>query len=88
MCFCRVLGCAVKSLDPQGCLLFTYATKEYTGSDEFEGYKEFSGEQLYYSHKTPQELYKDLMNTGFKILSADYRAIGGETFLRVAAKPD
>ena len=39
-------------LNPRGRALFTYATKEYTGSDEFDGYKEFLGEQLYYSHKT------------------------------------
>ncbi len=75
-------------LKPRGCLLFTYATKEYTGADEFEGYKEFLGEQLYYSHKNTADLYKDLINTGFKIVSADYRAIGGETFLWVTAKPD
>jgi len=75
-------------LNPQGRALFTYATKEYTGSDEFDGYKEFLGEELYYSHKTPQDLYKDLINAGFKIVSADYRAIGGETFLWVTVKPD
>ncbi len=75
-------------LKPRGCLLFTYATKEYTGYDEFDGYKEFLGEKLYYSHKTPKDLYKDLINAGFKILSADYRAIGGETFLWVTVKPD
>jgi hypothetical protein len=46
------------------------------------------GEELYYSHKTPQDLYKDLINAGFKIVSADYRAIGGETFLWVTVKPD
>jgi cyclopropane fatty-acyl-phospholipid synthase-like methyltransferase len=75
-------------LNPLGRALFTYATKEYTGTDEFDDYKEFLGEQLYYSHKTPQDLYKDLMNAGFKILSSDYRAIGGETFLWVTVKPD
>ena len=75
-------------LNSQGRALFTYATKEYTGSDEFDGYKEFLGEELYYSHKTPQDLYKDLINAGFKIVSADYRAIGGETFLWVTVKPD
>ena len=48
----------------------------------------FLGEELYYSHKTPQDLYKDLINAGFKIVSADYRAIGGETFLWVTVKPD
>ena len=75
-------------LNPRGCLLFTYATKEYTGSDEFDGYKEFMGQQLYYSHKTSKALYKDLINSGFKITSTDYRDIGGETFLWVTVKPD
>lgn len=75
-------------LRPRGKMLFTYATKEYTGSDEFDGYKEFLGQELYYSHKTPDELYADLENTGFNIDSADYREIGGETFLWVTvSKP-
>lgn len=68
-------------LCPEGKLLFTYATKEYTGSGEFDGYKEFLGQQLYYSHKTPEALRADLENTGFRIVSQDYREIGGETFL-------
>lgn len=68
-------------LSPGGKVLFTYATKEYTGSEEFDGYKEFLGQQLYYSHKTPEALWSDLENTGFRIESQDYREIGGETFL-------
>lgn len=75
-------------LCPNGKALFTYATKEYTGSDEFEGYKEFLGQQLYYSHKSPEALYDDLKKTGFEIESADYRNIGNETFLWVTvSKP-
>jgi len=70
-------------LCPEGKMLFTYATKEYTGSGEFDGYKEFLGQQLYYSHKTPEALRADLENTGFRIVSQDYREIGGETFLWV-----
>ena len=35
-------------LRPKGKALFTYATKEYTGSDEFDGYKEFMKQKLYY----------------------------------------
>ena len=41
-------------LKPGGRSLFTYATKEYTGSEIFNGYKEFMGEQLFYSHTTPR----------------------------------
>jgi cyclopropane fatty-acyl-phospholipid synthase-like methyltransferase len=75
-------------LCPQGKMLFTYATKEYTGSDEFDGYKEFLGQELYYSHKRPAALWADLENTGFHIESKDYREIGGETFLWVTvSKP-
>ncbi|MEN6331553.1 MAG: class I SAM-dependent methyltransferase [Smithella sp.] len=75
-------------LCPQGKMLFTYATKEYTGRDEFDGYKEFLGQQLYYSHKTPDALWSDLEMTGFHIESRDYREIGGETFLWVTvSKP-
>ncbi len=70
-------------LCPQGKMLFTYATKEYTGSDEFDGYKEFMGQELYYSHKHPAALWADLENAGFNIESRDYRKIGGETFLWV-----
>lgn len=70
-------------LRPQGKMLFTYATKEYTGSDEFDGYKEFLGQELYYSHKRPDDLWADLENAGFHIEARDYREIGGETFLWV-----
>ncbi|HPK54174.1 MAG TPA: class I SAM-dependent methyltransferase [Smithellaceae bacterium] len=70
-------------LRPGGKALFTYATKEYTGSPEFDGYKEFLGEKLYYSHKSPEMLYADLEKTGFRIISRNYREIGGETFLWV-----
>jgi len=70
-------------LRPQGKALFTYATKEYTGSIEFDGYKEFMGQKLYYSHKTPDKLYADLERIGFNIESIDYRNIGKEIFLWV-----
>ncbi len=75
-------------LCPEGMALFTYATKEYTGSDEFDGYKEFMGHELYYSHKTPDELRTDLQTIGFVVESWDYRDIGGEIFLWVTvSKP-
>jgi cyclopropane fatty-acyl-phospholipid synthase-like methyltransferase len=70
-----------KWLRPKGKALFTYATKEYTGSIEFDGYKEFMGQQLYYSHKSPDKLYADLERIGFIIESSDYRDIGNEIFL-------
>lgn len=75
-------------LRPGGKVLFTYATKDYTGQDEFDGYIEFMGQELYYSHKTPEKLFKDLGNIGFDIVATDYRDIGNEVFLWVTvAKP-
>lgn len=68
-------------LRPGGKALFTYATREYTGRDEFDGGKQFLGEELYYSHKTPHALFDDLDAAGLDIVSRDYREIGGETFL-------
>lgn len=72
-------------LRPGGKVLFTYATREYTGRDEFDGCKEFLGKQLYYSHKTPESLKADLECAGLVVESLDYRDIGGETFLWVTA---
>ncbi len=70
-------------LRPGGKALFTYATKAYTGSDEFDGTKRFMGEDLYYSHKRPEALYADLERIGFAIEAKECREIGGETFLWV-----
>lgn len=72
-----------KWLKPGGHALFTYATKDYTGSSEFDGYKEFMDQKLFYSHKHTDVLFTDLENIGFNIQSADNRTIGGETFLWV-----
>lgn len=75
-------------LKPGGLALFTYATKEYTGEDIFNGFKEFMSEKLFYSHTTPENLTATLKSAGFKIESLQYRNIGGETFLWVTiAKP-
>jgi cyclopropane fatty-acyl-phospholipid synthase-like methyltransferase len=73
-------------LRPRGTMLFTYATKEYTGSDEFDGYVTFMRQEVYYSHTTPEKLYAMLKKTGFRIESKEYRQIGGETFLWVMVK--
>jgi cyclopropane fatty-acyl-phospholipid synthase-like methyltransferase len=75
-------------LCPTGKALFTYATKEYTGRNEFDGYIKFIGQDLYYSHKSPDKLYADLEKIGFNIESTDYRDIGNEIFLWVTvSKP-
>jgi ubiquinone/menaquinone biosynthesis C-methylase UbiE len=70
-------------LRPGGRLLFTYATEEYSGRSEFDGYKEFMGRMLYYSHRAPAELYERLERIGFSSVDGQYRDIGGETFLWV-----
>lgn len=68
-------------LKPEGMALFTYATREYTGAEIFDGYKEFMGEKLFYSHTTPEFLTSTLRGVGFNIKASQYRKIGGETFL-------
>jgi SAM-dependent methyltransferase len=70
-------------LRPGARLLFSYATKEYTGYDEFEGDKVFLGQPLFYSHTTPLKLRAQVEGAGFACDSASYRDIGGETFLWV-----
>lgn len=70
-------------LSPKGKALFTYATKEYTGCSEFDGYKVFMDQKLYYSHMSVEKLYADLEKAGFNIESAVYRDIASEVFLWV-----
>ena len=72
-------------LKPEGKFLFTYAVKEYTGKDEFSGYIEFMGQQLYYSHTDPGSLEKQLQDAGFSSSDFQYIETGGETFLWVTA---
>ena len=72
-------------LRPGGQVLFTYATRAYTGADEFEGEKEFMGQQLFYSHTTPENLRAQLADAGLAGRAFDFRDIGGETFLWVTA---
>lgn len=82
---CQLFTKAYDWLTPGGTLYFTYATEEYTGSAEFDGYKEFMGRELYYSHTTPEKLSDSLESIGFRLKRSDYREIGGETFLWVCA---
>ena len=70
-------------LKPCGMSLFTYASKEYTGAETFNGYKEFLGERLFYSHMHPEKMISMLKSAGFEKPSLKYRSIGGETFLWV-----
>jgi len=77
----EVLHKIYQCLTTEGKVLITYATKEYTGSEEFDGYKEFMGQQLYYSHTSPNYFYNLLKETGFGIVLEEYQTISGETFL-------
>jgi cyclopropane fatty-acyl-phospholipid synthase-like methyltransferase len=72
-------------LRPGGTLLFTYATRDYTGQDRFNGTKTFLGRELFYSHTTPRDLFAQLSEAGLVLADAQDRAIGGETFLWATA---
>ena len=72
-------------LRPGGKVLFTYAAKEYTGETEFEGFREFMGQNLFYSHTSPAKLRAAVEAAGLRVESIDLREIGGESFLWVAA---
>lgn len=72
-----------KWLKPCGRMLFTYATKHWTGHEEFDGNKEFMGNELYYGHMSPENLLKKLEEIGFIIYGVEYHSIGEETFMWV-----
>ena len=72
-------------LRPGGKTLFTYATRQYTGQDEFEGEKVFMGQRLFYSHSTPDKLDAQLRLAGLLPESKTLRNVGGESFLWVVA---
>ena len=72
-------------LRPDGKFLFTYATRHYTGADEFDGRIDFMGKPLYYSHDTRERLREILAHAGLAIEDERLREIGGETFLWVTA---
>ena len=73
-------------LRPGGKVLFTYAAKEYTGEDEFEGFREFMGQNLFYSHTSPAKLRAAIEHAGLRVESITLREIGGESFLWVTAE--
>lgn len=75
-------------LRPGGKLLFTYASRHYTGNDSFDGHLDFMGRPLFYSHDTPQQLRHTLADAGLQIENEAWRDIGGETFLWVTATAD
>ena len=81
-----LFACLRDWLKPQGRLLFTYATADYTGAARFEGDKLFMGQRLFYSHTTEAELATQLTAAGLAIQQADKREIGGERFLWVTAR--
>ncbi len=73
-------------LRPGGRFLFTYAGRDYTGQDQFDGYQIFMGQPLYYSHCDKDSLAREVRNAGFELEAMTPRDIGGERFLWVMAK--
>ena len=73
-------------LRPRGRFLFTYATRQYTGADTFDGTIAFMGKPLFYSHDTPETLRDNLAEAGLTVEDESCREIGGETFLWVTAR--
>ncbi|QIK38844.1 methyltransferase domain-containing protein [Caldichromatium japonicum] len=73
-------------LKPNGLLLFTYATADYTDQERFAGFKTFMDQELPYSHTTPAGLFDQLSDAGFAIEKAETHDIGGERFLWVLAR--
>ena len=73
-------------LKPGGQALFTYATEDYTGREEFDGYKEFMHKQLYYNHNNLETLHKDLALSGLMVAASDTKTIANETFLWVTVR--
>ncbi|MBK1643838.1 methyltransferase type 11 [Thiocapsa imhoffii] len=73
-------------LRPDGVALFTYATRDYTGADRFDGYLDFMGQSLFYSHVSVPELMRELASAGLTVEEAVDRDIGGETFLWVSVR--
>lgn len=67
-------------LRPGGLALFTYATSAYTGSEEFNGYLDFMGQRLFYSHTTIDGLHEQLSAAGLEVVDEQDRLVGGETF--------
>lgn len=72
-------------LVPGGRFLFTYATQDYTGEAEFDGYRDFQNHQLYYSHTTPDQLRHQLTDAQLQVHDWQVRSVGGEDFLWVIA---
>jgi len=77
----RMFASMYRWLRPGGHALFTYATEAFTGAPEFEGTKEFMGQQLFYAHRRPEQLDAELREQGFDIVAFEMRSIGGEEFL-------
>ena len=73
-------------LKPDGRLLLTLATHDYTGQDEFDGEIEFLGRRLPYSHDRPEVALEKLTAAGLVVVGARLIETGGETFQWVIAR--
>jgi len=82
----QLLETAFQWLKPNGYLLFTYASEQYTGEKIFSGTKTFMGQELYYAHTQPDVLINKLKDIGYQVISKESREIGGEIFLWITTK--
>lgn len=73
-------------LRPGGRLFFTYATADYTGQAEFEGWIEFMGTRLFYGHTSIDRLRSQLAQAGLEVEAQQQPLIGGERFLWITAR--
>ena len=82
----KLLQKCYDGLKTDGFIFFTYATQEYTGEETFENFVDFMGLPLFYAHKTPQNLMRDMSDIGFKNIQMSKKEVGGEVFLWVCGQ--
>lgn len=84
----KIFSGFARVLAPGGVLLATLATREYTGSEEFDGEIEFLGQRLPYSHDRPATALAKLRAARLEPLEAELIETGGETFFWVIARKE
>ena len=70
-------------LKPKWKSLFTYTTKEYTGSEEFDDDKKFLGQQQFYGHDTQNNLFSVLSEIESQVEASVCHSIANETLVRI-----
>lgn len=75
-----------EALAPGGHFYATFAAPEYTGSEGFEGTKEFEGVRLPYGQLSPEQYRQALADAGFVDVHAHKLRLGGETMLWILCR--